>query len=59
MKYPEIVSSLTLEEKIRMVTGDGAWHTYTVDRLGVEGIMMTDGPIGLRKVDEADRKSVV
>ncbi len=59
MKYPEIVSSLTLEEKIRMVTGDGAWHTYTVDRLGVEGIMMTDGPIGLRKVDEASNKTYI
>ncbi len=59
MKYPEIVSSLTLEEKIRMVTGDGAWHTYTVDRLGIQGIMMTDGPIGLRKVDEASNKTYI
>ncbi len=52
MKHEDIISRMTLEEKIRMVTGDGAWHTYSIDRLGVKGIMMTDGPIGLRKVDE-------
>ena len=50
MKYPELIEQMTLEEKIRMVTGDGAWHTYSIDRLGIRGIMMTDGPHGLRKV---------
>ena len=59
MNYPEIVKQLTLEEKIRMVTGYGAWHTYPVERLGIESIMMTDGPIGLRKVDEGKSESYV
>ena len=59
MNYPEIVEQLTLEEKIRLVTGYGSWHTYPVERLGIESIMMTDGPIGLRKVDEGETASHV
>ena len=59
MNYPEIVSQLSLDEKIKLVTGYGSWHTYPVERLGVESIMMTDGPIGLRKVDEGESESHV
>lgn len=59
MNYPEIVSQLTLDEKIKMVTGFGSWHTFPVERLGIESIMMTDGPIGLRKVDEGESESHV
>ena len=59
MNYPELVSQLTLEEKIRLVTGHGAWHTFPVDRLGIPSIMMTDGPIGLRKVEEGEVDSAV
>ena len=57
MNYPEIVSQLTLEEKVKMVTGFGSWHTFPVERLGIESVMMTDGPIGLRKVDEGESQS--
>ena len=59
MNYPELVSQLTLEEKIRLVTGHGAWHTFPVERLGIPSIMMTDGPIGLRKVEEGEVDSAV
>lgn len=59
MNYPEIVSKLTLEEKIKMVTGFGSWHTFPVERLGIGSVMMTDGPIGLRKVDEGESQSHV
>ena len=59
MNYPEIVSQLTLEEKIKLVTGYGSWHTFPVERLGIDSIMMTDGPIGLRKVDEGESESHV
>ena len=55
----QILSRLTLDEKIKLVTGYGSWHTYPVERLGVESIMMTDGPIGLRKVDEGESESHV
>ena len=51
------MEKLTLEEKIRLVTGYGAWHTYPVEKIGLRSIMMTDGPIGLRKVDEGKSES--
>ena len=40
LKYPELVEKLTLEEKIRLVTGYGAWHTYPVEKIGLRSIMM-------------------
>ena len=43
------LQSLTLEEKAAMTSGQGTWHTKTVDRLGIPPIMVADGPHGLRK----------
>ena len=57
MKYPELVEKLTLEDKIRLVTGYGSWHTYPVEKIDLKSVMMTDGPIGLRKVDEGKSES--
>lgn len=52
---PEIIGSMSLEEKVGMLSGEGFWRTKAVPRLGVPGVMMTDGPHGLRKqTDMAD-----
>ena len=51
MDIKEILSTLTTDEKIRLLGGDGAWHTYGADGK-IPVIMMTDGPHGLRKVAE-------
>lgn len=40
---------LTLDEKIRMLSGDGMWHTYGVGEL--PRIRMSDGPTGLRMTE--------
>jgi hypothetical protein len=45
----ELLSRLTLEEKIDLTIGKDAWSTYGVPRLGIPPITMTDGPHGLRK----------
>ncbi|HJA46881.1 MAG TPA: glycoside hydrolase family 3 C-terminal domain-containing protein [Candidatus Limosilactobacillus excrementigallinarum] len=47
------VEGLTLEEKAALVTGHDFWFTAAVP--GVDKMMMTDGPSGLRKqADDAD-----
>lgn len=52
---PEIIGSMSLEEKVGMLSGEGFWRTKAIPRLGVPGVMMTDGPHGLRKqTDMAD-----
>lgn len=49
MKHPEIVSKMSLEEKVRMVSGKDYWHAKGSEKLGLPVIMLTDGPHGLRK----------
>lgn len=49
MDVEKILEELTIDEKIRLLAGDGDWHTYDCNGK-VPRIMMTDGPHGLRKV---------
>lgn len=53
MDKKELLKQLTLEEKAELCTGDDFWHTKAVERLGIPAVMMSDGPSGLRKQDEA------
>ncbi len=45
----ELLSQMTLEEKAGLCSGQNFWETKGVPRLGVEPVMVTDGPHGLRK----------
>lgn len=59
MDIKKIVTSMTLEEKAGMCSGQDFWHTKAVDRLGVPSVMMCDGPHGLRKqVGEGDHLGI-
>ena len=49
MTVYEIVSQLTLEEKAALCSGRDFWKTKAIRRLGIESVMMCDGPHGLRK----------
>lgn len=49
MDVKELVRSMTLEEKAGLCSGSDFWHTKPVERLGIESVMLSDGPHGLRK----------
>ncbi|MDR1906451.1 MAG: glycosyl hydrolase, partial [Clostridiales bacterium] len=54
-----LVAQMTLEEKASLASGKGFWTTEEIDRLGIPSVMMTDGPHGIRKVDETKRNNVM
>lgn len=44
----EVLPKLTLQEKIRLISGHDMWHTSAVPRLGIPAARMCDGPNGVR-----------
>ena len=48
-RIEEILGQLILEEKASLCSGNDFWHLKSVERLGLNNIMVTDGPHGLRK----------
>ncbi len=59
MDIKKIISEMTLEEKASLLSGLDFWHTKPVDRLGIESVMVSDGPHGLRKQsEEADHLGI-
>ncbi len=49
MKYSELVSRMTLEEKASLLSGKGNFTTKPIQRLDVPEMYLSDGPHGLRK----------
>jgi len=57
-KVETLLKALTLEEKIMLLSGQDAWRTPGINRLGIEPVTMTDGPHGVRSdLAEAGRKA--
>lgn len=48
-KAEKIVSALSTDDKIRLVSGRDAWTTEEVVEAGIPSILLTDGPHGVRK----------
>jgi beta-glucosidase len=49
IKAEELVAQMTLEEKASLCSGKDCWNLKDIPRLGLESIMVDDGPHGLRK----------
>lgn len=52
LKYQNLISSMTLEEKIRLTSGKDNWRTVEMKHLGIPKITLSDGPHGLRHQEE-------
>src|ERR1700749_2274491 len=50
-KAKSLAAEMTIEEKTKMLSGDGWWRTHAVERVGIPSISVSDGPHGLRKVE--------
>lgn len=47
-RVESIIEQLTTEELTHLVAGRDMWHANGVDRLGIRGLKVTDGPNGAR-----------
>ncbi|SDN61261.1 glycoside hydrolase family 3 C-terminal domain-containing protein [Acetanaerobacterium elongatum] len=52
LNIPYLLKELTVEEKAGLCSGADFWHTKTVERLGLDAILVSDGPHGLRAQKE-------
>jgi beta-glucosidase len=52
----QALSLLTLDEKIRLLTGEDFWSTYAISKIGLRKMVLSDGPTGVRGAlwDERD-----
>jgi beta-glucosidase len=49
MRYSEIISKMTLEEKASLLSGGGIFRSKTIERLGIPAMHFADGPHGVRR----------
>ncbi len=49
-----IIAGLTLEEKASLCSGDTFWLTHEIPEKGIPKIMVSDGPVGLRKQENIE-----
>jgi beta-glucosidase len=52
MRIKNLIKEMTLEEKAALCTGAGPWTTTPVERLGIPEMTVTDGPHGVRRVED-------
>jgi beta-glucosidase len=43
-----LVARLSLEQKVRLLTGADAWSLYAIDTVGLRAMVVSDGPSGVR-----------
>ncbi|HEU5226954.1 MAG TPA: glycoside hydrolase family 3 C-terminal domain-containing protein [Ktedonobacteraceae bacterium] len=43
-----LLSQMTIQEKVSLLAGTNMWYTVAIERLGIPALKMTDGPNGAR-----------
>lgn len=54
MSIDELIGQMTINEKIALCIGGSAWCSAAIRRLGIPQMVMTDGPHGLRRVENVN-----
>jgi beta-glucosidase len=47
-KIADALACLTLEEKVKLLTGRDLWTTWPIEKIGLRRILVSDGPSGVR-----------
>lgn len=58
-RLEDLLGRMTLEEKVSMLAGTDAWHTRSIERLGIPALKMTDGPYGTRTESDEEPGYVI
>src|SRR3954453_24179462 len=48
MNFDDLLGRLTLEDKVRILTGQDFWSTYALPAIGLRSMVRSDGPSGVR-----------
>lgn len=59
LNIESLIQELTLEEKASLCSGADQWHTTGVKRLGIPQLRLSDGPNGLRFIENGKAKPAV
>ena len=54
--FDDLLGQLTLEEKVRILSGQDFWSTHPLPGIGLRSMVLSDGPSGVRGAvwDERD-----
>ncbi|QIG40028.1 beta-glucosidase [Microbacterium sp. 4R-513] len=52
------LDELSLEEKVRLLTGASTWSLHAIQRIGLDPVTVSDGPIGVRGTSDDGGPSV-
>ncbi len=59
LKDQELLQQLSTDEKLQLTTGKGMWNTAEVTHANIPSVAVSDGPMGLRKVQNGKTISAV